>query len=205
MTKLSKSISVAELMHMREEEHLSNQDIAKRLGISTKTVYAYIGNQPKGMRKPWGSNRKKAELPALTEKTEVPEMPHESFKERCEKMAQRHGTLAERAAGMIEDEGTKQTLMTEMKKAGFQPFSPLPDVGESPVEAVQKIPVARIERTSHLPELVAVFGADAVRQYLRVALYDKGIPDCRTMTRADMLSALESLNKILNPEVNTHD
>lgn len=188
MTKLSKSVSVAELMHMREKEHLSNQDIAKRLGISTKTVYAYIVKQPEGMRKPWGSNRKKAELPALTEKTEVPEVPHKSFKERLEEM----------------EEG-RWTLLTEVKKDGFQPFSPLPDVGESPVEAVQKIPVARIERTSRLPELVAVFGADAVRQYLRVALYDNGIPDCRTMTRADMLSALESLNKTLCPEVNTHD
>lgn len=65
MTKLSKSVSVAELMHMREVDHLSNRDISKRLGISIRTVYRYIGNQPAGLRKPYGSS-KKDKLPPLT-------------------------------------------------------------------------------------------------------------------------------------------
>lgn len=231
MTKLSKSVSVAELMHMREKEHLSNQDIAKRLGISVKTVYAYIGKQPSGMRKPWGSNRKKDELPALSENTEVPEMPHKSFKERLEEMDQRHGALAEQAVSLIGDVYKKLALKEELGKIetalptltskekiealrkAQRIMNEIAEAGKAEPERTSVEPPYRLESyaeevhkrkhvmTNHLSELVAVFGQVAVRQYLCVALYDNGIPDCRPMTRTDMLAALESLNK----EVNLND
>lgn len=221
MTKLIKSISVAEMLHMRNEEGLSNADIAKRLGISMKTVYAYIGKQPTGMRKPWGSNRKKDELPAKMEQTEVPEMPHKSFKERLEEMEQRHGDLAEKAVGTIKDEEMKQTLMTEMKKTGFQPFEPLPDIDETPTIAQvvesekdelsktvrellseefvhHKLKKDRVsgetnKQKDYLSELLAVFGRDVVRDFLKVALYARSFP-CGFMPENDMVAALIRLN-----------
>lgn len=88
MTKLSNSISVAEMMHMRNEEGLSNGEIAKRLGIHISTVIKYIGKHPDGKR----ARRKPKNLPVLTEKTEVPEMPKKSFAERCEEVLHKPDT-----------------------------------------------------------------------------------------------------------------
>lgn len=44
-------VSVDELLRMRHEEELSNQEIADRLDVNRQTIYRYIGPQPKGMRK----------------------------------------------------------------------------------------------------------------------------------------------------------
>lgn len=199
MTKLSKSISVAEMMHMRENEHLSNQDIAKRLGISSKTVYAYIGKQPAGMRKPWGSNRKKDELPALTENTEVPEMPHKSFKERLEEMGNFKPFVTE-------EEADAQVPTSPVGKYRIKPMVPVvPLLGDDEEEMAKNAASLYERRTlenrkantdgnSHIPELIAIFGQDAVITWLRVSLYDMGIPDCRLMSRQKMLEMLKSMN-----------
>ena len=216
MTKLSKSISVAEMMHMRENEHLSNQDIAKRLGISSKTVYAYIGKQPAGMRKPWGSNRKKDELPALTEKTEVPEMPHESFKERCERMANElhcnpthwvpdacAPTIAEilavceeRRPSMIDEAipASKDRINEAVKSVveGFEHYNNM--VAHSQPESEKETEPVVHKSSNHIPELIAIFGSEAVITWLRVSLYDMGIPDCRPMNRQKMLETLKLMN-----------
>lgn len=40
---LRNEISISEMLHMREQEHMSNAKIAARLGISEQTVWKYIG------------------------------------------------------------------------------------------------------------------------------------------------------------------
>ena len=189
MTKLSNSISVAEMMHMREAEGLSYADIAKRLGISSKTVYAYIGKQPSGMRKPWGSNRKKDELPALPENTEVPEMPHKSFKERLEEMGNFKPFVTE-------EEADAQVPTSPVGKYRIKPMVPVEPLWRDDEDG-QEMPENRkvnADGNSHIPELVAVFGQDAVITWLKVSLYDMGIPDCRPMNRQKMLEKLKTMN-----------
>ena len=48
---LLNQVSVHEMMEMRENEGMSNREIAEALGTTQTTVRKYIGNQPKGMRK----------------------------------------------------------------------------------------------------------------------------------------------------------
>ena len=40
---LTKSVSVAELLHMRNEDHLTNRQIAERLDVHPATILRYIG------------------------------------------------------------------------------------------------------------------------------------------------------------------
>lgn len=54
-------VTAAEMMRMREEEGLSNAEIAKRLDISYATVKRYIGAQPDGIRAPYSSRKKPVE------------------------------------------------------------------------------------------------------------------------------------------------
>lgn len=56
-------------------------------------------------------------------------------------------------------------------------------------------PVSYADPRAHVNELLAVFGPDVVRDYLRVALYAMGIPDCRQVRREHLLDALNTLNK----------
>lgn len=79
--KLSDSISISELMHMREVEGLSNGEIAKKLDVHVSTIRGLIGAHPDGKR----AKRKNKQLPPLVEAS-VPDMPRESFKERCERL-----------------------------------------------------------------------------------------------------------------------
>ena len=54
-------ISAEEMLRLREEEGLSNAEIAQRLDLHYATVHKYIGKQPEGIRAPMGS-RKKPEI-----------------------------------------------------------------------------------------------------------------------------------------------
>ena len=69
---IMRDVSVSEMMHMREALHLSNREIAERLGCSSMTVYRAIGNQPEGIRAP--------------RRTKDKPVAHETFTERLEKM-----------------------------------------------------------------------------------------------------------------------
>lgn len=62
---LSDSVSMSEMLHMREELKLSNREIAERLGVSKNTVYRYIGPQPEGIQAP-RRTKKEPELPPLS-------------------------------------------------------------------------------------------------------------------------------------------
>lgn len=87
--KLTDSVSISELMHMREVEGLSNGEIARRLGVHINTICKAIGPHPDGKRAKHKRPTRTAEkLPALPEK-QIPDMPRESFKERCERLMAR--------------------------------------------------------------------------------------------------------------------
>lgn len=79
---LKDSVSMSEMLHMREELGMGNYEIAEKLGVSKNTVYRYIGPQPEGLRR----NRRKdaPELPPV-EETCAPE-PVMSFTERLAAM-----------------------------------------------------------------------------------------------------------------------
>jgi hypothetical protein len=74
---IADSVSVGEMMHMREVLGLSNGEIAKKVGCCTNTVIRMIGPHPEGK----GARRKTAKpLPP-------PEnLGHKSFRERCEEV-----------------------------------------------------------------------------------------------------------------------
>ena len=48
---LMEIVSVREMQEMRDNEGMSNNEIAEALDVSYMTVYKYIGAQPKGLRK----------------------------------------------------------------------------------------------------------------------------------------------------------
>ena len=52
--KLTDDVSIGELLRMREEEGLSNYEIAQRVGVARNTIYRLIGKQPNGIRTPEG-------------------------------------------------------------------------------------------------------------------------------------------------------
>lgn len=74
--RVSDSVSVSEMLHMRNVLGLSNGEIAQRLGCCTATVKRMIGVHPDGKR----AKRKSKPLPPVVEK--VPEMPRQSFRQR---------------------------------------------------------------------------------------------------------------------------
>ena len=44
--KLTDDVSIEELLLMRDEEGLSNYEIAMRVGVAKNTIYRLIGKQP---------------------------------------------------------------------------------------------------------------------------------------------------------------
>lgn len=55
---IAESVSVGEMMHMREVLGLSNGEIAKKVGCCTNTVIRMIGPHPEGKRA-----KRKAQMP----------------------------------------------------------------------------------------------------------------------------------------------
>lgn len=241
--KLSNSVSVAEMMHMREVEGLSNQEIAERLGTTKKTVYRYIGAQPTGLRKKWTRKDKLPALPAAA--NALPEMPRKSFAQRLEESLGEPGTQnrlkhdyaarheAEEFSKKLENfspagQPKKHINYLTPPKEGWgddeeedlaENATPTREVQDPSIlsqriripEDVQPCRLEDMARqvnerkmsenrkenadsNSHIPELVAMFGTEAVIAWLKVSLYDMGIPDCRPMNRQKMLEALKLMN-----------
>ena len=78
--KITDTISVAEMLHMRNVEGMSNAEIAKRIGCALSTVIGYIGRQPREMTlkaRKAGMLKFKREEPSTP--VGEPTKPHESF------------------------------------------------------------------------------------------------------------------------------
>ena len=212
--KLTESVSVSELKHMREVEGLSNAEIAKRVGCAVSTVIAYIGQQPVEMtkRNQMAGMRKTKELPPLTEtKTEIPDMPRESFKERCDRlMAQVDNNLRavdearekikQQAPADPDGEPKKHIHYLTPPKEGWGTddveVDPTPRrLEDIAYEVYMKREKEQKKRVAEIiPELLEIFGQDTVRAFLKVNLYFCGIPFSHELKRETMLEALRKLN-----------
>lgn len=82
-TSVTDSVSVGEMMHMRNVLGMSNGEIAERIGCCSLTVRRAIGPHPEGKRRA----RRKKEIPLPPPVLDkVPEMPRQSFRQRCEEV-----------------------------------------------------------------------------------------------------------------------
>ena len=206
-----KSVSISEMLHMRETG-LSNAEIADKIGCSKQTVIRHIGRAP--FVKPGRGRKKKGSdslgLPPVGDNP-IPEMPHESFKERCERMANElrcnptHWVPAECAPTTAEIMAVCEERHRKTGNRFAEESSTSARILPSDADAAREAHMKELEKTntpyttykeetSHIPELIAMFGPDAVTAWLKVILYDMGIPDCRPMNRQKMLEMLKIMN-----------
>lgn len=186
-----KSVSISEMLHMREMG-LSNAEIADKIGCSHAAVIRYIGKA--SFRKSRGDNRKAEPLPPVGDRP-IPEMPHKSFAQRLEESYKKPAPV-----GNVEIPETVKEDIERKLEAGVVPQQPL-----RPADLAREAHMKELEKTStpyttykeeasRIPELIAMFGPDAVIAWLKVSLYDMGIPDCRPMNRQKMLEMLKIMN-----------
>ena len=191
---LIKDVSVNELLALREQG-LTNAEIAKKMDVHYTSVHRLIGPQPDGLRKK--PERKVKPLPPVGDQS-LPEMPRKSFAERLEESYGKY----------CEDNGLTNSLETANKFTMIKsdtPPEPVVKIVDVPL-CVNTADLARmshmqeLEKTkasnghTHIHELIAVFGEQAVTTWLKVRLYDMGIPDCRPMNRQKMLEMLKIMN-----------
>ena len=212
MTKVAliKNVSISELLHMREQG-MTNAQIAQKVGVSNRTIINYLGRQPKGLRKKRECKAKP--LPPVGENVII-EIPHKSFAERCEEVLHKPDTEKKK---VVLAENLVLPERTYAPDGDIHRFSVLPKV-ETVKEALLRVPedlkprapadlareaherklaemaTADTEDRTHIPELIAMFGTDAVTAWLKVSLYNMGIPDCRPMSRKKMLEMLKIMN-----------
>lgn len=190
-----KSVSISEMLHMREMG-LSNAEIADKIGCSHATVIRHIGKAP--FVKP-GRGRKKKEsdvldLPPVGNKP-VPEMPRKSFAERLEESYKKPVPVGNVEIPETVKEDIEHKL--EARVVPQQPLRPADLAREAHMKGLEKASTPYTtykEEASHIPELIAMFGPDAVTAWLKVSLYNMGIPDCRPMNRQKMLEMLKIMN-----------
>ena len=96
MKRLLDDISYEELKEMREDEGMSNYEIAERVGCSKQTIHRILGPQPKHIRAPLGLQsaamaRQKAEAtygsPAAYKASEEPVEAHLMVESRTVRLA----------------------------------------------------------------------------------------------------------------------
>lgn len=212
MTKIAliKDVTISELLHLREQG-MTNAQIAKKVGVTSRTILNHIGPQPKKLHKKPGPKAKP--LPPVGDKPII-EIPHKSFAERCEEVLHKPDTEKKK---VVLAENLVLPERTYAPDRDIHRFSVLPKV-ETAKEALLRVPedlnprnlavlareanerkmaeraTADAEDRTHIPELIAMFGPDAVTAWLKVSLYNMGIPDCRPMSRKKMLEMLKIMN-----------
>lgn len=196
-----KTVSISEMLHLRDAG-LSNAEIADKIGCSYGTVNRHIGKAP--FVKP-GRGRKKKENDTLglppVGNNPIPEMPHKSFAERLEESYKKPvpaGTvkIPEKVQEDIErklENGvvTQQPLRIPAEE---KPRTLADLAREAHERKLAEMAAADTEGPAHIPELITMFGTDAVTAWLKVSLYNMGIPDCRPMNRKKMLEMLKIMN-----------
>lgn len=196
-----KSVSISEMLHMRETG-LSNAEIADKIGCSYATVNRHIGKAP--FIKP-GCGRKKKDsdtlgLPPVGDQA-LPEMPRKSFAQRLEESYKKPvpvGTvkLPEEVQEDIERKLEDGVVIQQPIHipADEKPCTLADLAREAHERKMTEMNAVGTEDRTHIPELIAMFGSEAVTAWLKVSLYDMGIPDCRPMTRQKMLEMLKIMN-----------
>ena len=190
--KLTESVSISELKHMREVEGMSKADIAKRVGCAVSPVIAYIGKQPVEMTKRnqmAGMRKVKQEEPSTP--VGEPTKQHESFADlvarvKAEAVVEKNKKELGLSNAESEPEVMKAVVLEEKQPCRLEDLAH---------EAYMKHEKEQKERvTEIIPELVEVFGQQLVRHFLKVNLYFCGIPYCYELKREVMLEALKKLN-----------
>ena len=205
--KITDTISVAEMLHMRNVEGMSNAEIAKRIGFSVPAVIKYIAKQPASMTKAnnkrWNKNRKTKNVEPSTPVGE-PTKPNESFADLVARVKAEAAIEKNKKELGLEPTNTKSEPEV-MKAVGLEEKS-AEQAKPEPLTAPTTTPYTTYKEqtekpASHIHELLAIFGAGAVRDYLRVALYVNGNVHISYMEHDELLSAL----KTLNGEAAAHD
>lgn len=196
--KITDTVSVAEMLHMRNVEGMSNAEIAKRIGCSVSAVINHIGKQPASMTKAnyerWQKNRKAKKAEPSTPVGE-PTKPHESFAD-----------LVARVKAEAAIEKNKKELGIEEKPETL----PEAEAVKTDIQAKPEPLTANQERNTNdelhalVEELKTMFGRYAVEEYLRCKLYELGTP---YIIYADREAYLKELQILFAPaeEVATHD
>lgn len=190
--KITNTVSIAEMMHMREEG-MSNQQIANRLGISIGAVYSHIGKQPKEMTErnlANKKNRKAKQLPVAESLSaaELPEMPRESFAERCERM--RKAEAGETSLDPTWIEKNAHKLIDDELVCTARPEK-LAKYAETPSLTTEEPPYIP-NLSDRIDEMVSIFGKMVVIEYIRCRLYEMGMGYCPA-DRDGLLAKLNSL------------
>ena len=208
--KLTDSISISELMHMCEVEGLSNGEIAKKLDVHVSTIRGLIGAHPDGKR----AKRKVKQLPTLPDtKTEISDMPRESFRERCERlMAKADERKADAEADKAREAHCKALDMAAQLSNGIVPVIVHGTVYDVPRVAYEVIKEEALKinakESEPLPcrpadngnelhalveELKVMFSPLSVLDYLKCKLYELGTPHIIYADREDYLTEIHRL------------
>lgn len=196
-----KSVSISEMLHMREMG-LSNAEIADKIGCSYITVNRHIGRAP--FVKP-GRGRKKKDSDTLglppVGNNPLPEMPHKSFAQRLEESYKKPvpvGTvkIPEKVQEDIEHKLEKGIVIQQPLRipADEKPCTLADLAREAHERKMAEMNTDGAAEHNRIHELIAVFGEQAVATWLKVSLYNMGIPDCRPMSRQKMLEILKNMN-----------
>ena len=206
MKKLTDSVSISELLTMREQG-LTNYQIAERLGVTYRTIVSYIGKQPEGLRAPMGS-RKRPKPPAAIEPEDVAESTvgasGKTFAEMLHEMQTHEATEKFQEDHGIETGGETETTLPVHgdDAAADEPAATPAEIAREVYERLGADDASSLieepAEDAFVRELLAVFGRKTVRNYLKVALYVSGNVFITTPTHVDMLSALRKMNAEVN-------
>lgn len=196
-----KSVSISEMLHLREQG-LTNGQIADKIGCSQATVIRHIGKAP--FRKSREDNRKAKPLPPVGDMPII-EIPHKSFAERLAESYKKPVPVGTVEIPEKTQEDINKKVEAPVREVADPSILPKPYVisdGSKPLtlaDIARKAHQNAIAETAkpaedHIPELIAMFGHDAVTTWLKVSLYNMGIPDCRPMNRQKMLEMLKIMN-----------
>ena len=196
--KITDTIFVAEMLHMRNVEGMSNAEIAKRIGCSVSAVISHIGKQPASMTKAnherWQKNRKtKKEEPSTP--VGEPTKPHESFAD-----------LVARVKAEAAIEKNKKELGIDEEPETLPEAEVVKPDNQAKPEPLTVTPAFKASDELHalVEELKVMFGRLTVEEYLKCRLYELGTP---YIIYADREAYLKELQILRCPaeEVTAHD
>lgn len=210
MKDINNTSLLPEMLHLRRQGK-SNNEIANAVGVSVATVRNYIGNQPKGLtlknRRATAANARNKRSAQTTEKPAEP-IVHESFADRCKRLqneAKQAKALSEIATELTGNKVMPGDAMKAVSADKIYNFgvpveekTPAPDATGPVNEPECVTPYTSYKEKANKScahELLTVFGVEAVKNYLRVALYCSGSPYVGYMTHDDLLAVLKILNK----------
>ncbi len=171
--KLASSVSISELLAMREQG-LTNYQIAERLGVTYRTIVSYIGKQPKGLRAPMGSRKGTKPLTDIEPEEAAESTVGESrktFTEMLCEMRTHEATEKFREEHGIEADGETETALPGLVETDVNPAEVAREVRERLI-ADKEENHQEADVTALIEELKLVFGVDAVANFLACRVWE---------------------------------